>query len=284
MSLAMKYKMKKRACHGGKMAEGGKASTRSMDDFDESMDPKDYEEYKERNPRPHERGVSHVTGHSKESRKAILEQARSIPKPKLPMAEGGEARYKADEGMSKQGRYVRESNFQKDQGYNEDSEGYPYMDRAKDEAHKNMMKESMRENKFPKHFADGGEVDGCPTCGAKQNMEAMHEDDMDFNQHGDSDMGPGGDNGLSPVVHKIMMGRKQGFSEGGKVANKDEPMADFEENSFDDLANRDDLEFHDTAENSGDELGDEREDMDRKDVVSKIMASRKKKDRNPRPA
>jgi hypothetical protein len=45
----------------------------------------------------------------------------------------------------------------------------------------------------------------------------------------------------------------------------------------------DDLEQHYTGENSGDELGNAQEDEDRRDIVSRIMKSRRLKDRLPRP-
>lgn len=97
--------------------------------------------------------------------------------------------------------------------------------------------------------------------------------------------------------HKRVLGeiksQKTGyFSEGGQVANdtdraKDmtDPRDDAGSGRYDDLVNRDDdMEDADyTGANSGDELSDEREDYDRKDIVSQIMKSRKKKDRLPNP-
>lgn len=73
------------------------------------------------------------------------------------------------------------------------------------------------------------------------------------------------------------------YSHGGKVANNTHPFKyEFHTpNEFDDLVNRDNLEFHYTGENSGDYLSDAREDHDRKDMVSKIMKSRAKKDKLP---
>lgn len=75
-----------------------------------------------------------------------------------------------------------------------------------------------------------------------------------------------------------------GYSEGGMVANSDEMEADSSPNEFDDLHLRDDLESSYTGGNSGDELSSMGEDERRKDIVSRIMASRRKKDHNPRPA
>lgn len=88
------------------------------------------------------------------------------------------------------------------------------------------------------------------------------------------------------MVGHIMKKRAHKMSRGGQVAN-DVGMgasADLEDNQFDDLVKRDDLESSYTGANSGDEIGDAREDADRRDIVAMIMKSRKKKDRLPRPA
>lgn len=74
------------------------------------------------------------------------------------------------------------------------------------------------------------------------------------------------------------------YSRGGRVSNDTPISADFADNQFDDLVKDDDLEEHYTGANSGDELGDAQEDEDRDDIVSRIMKSRKLRDRNPRPA
>ena len=68
------------------------------------------------------------------------------------------------------------------------------------------------------------------------------------------------------------------LSKGGMVANQAKSNR-----GTDYLANEDELEFSYTGKNSGDELGDRQEDMDRKDIVSRVMKSRKKKDRLPNP-
>jgi len=123
----------------------------------------------------------------------------------------------------------------------------------------------------------------------KHNSMAMHEDDKDLNQHKVHSM----DSHEDDMVDRIMKKRSPSFegearlySEGGKVANDTHPFeCDFEDpNEFDDLVLRDDLDYEYTGKNSGDELGDEAEDERRADIVSRIMASRRKKDKNPRPA
>ena len=93
------------------------------------------------------------------------------------------------------------------------------------------------------------------------------------------------------MVDRIMYKRSKDFSdldrysEGGKVANQDETTAGFSPNEFDDLHLRDDLSSsYGEDDNSGDALGNDQEDEDRKDIVARIMASRRKKDRLPSPA
>lgn len=87
------------------------------------------------------------------------------------------------------------------------------------------------------------------------------------------------------MVARIMHKRKQ-YSEGGMVANDtgEGQSADELPNQFDDLVLRDDLESSSDGANNGDALGDKQEDEDRADIVAKIMRSRSKKDRMPRPA
>lgn len=117
----------------------------------------------------------------------------------------------------------------------------------------------------------------------RPNDAAMLEDDKDLNQHGEEDCGPygamahGGD-----IVDRVMAKR---YSEGGKVANATPITAGFKPDEFDDLVLRDGLSSnYGDDDNSGDALGNEREDADRRDIVSRIMASRAKRDRMPRPA
>ncbi len=108
--------------------------------------------------------------------------------------------------------------------------------------------EKVNKIKDPERYAEGGEVE---------------DDDM---------------------ISRIMKKRAGHYSEGGRVANEDHIEADFKENEFDDLPLDDHLEEHYTGANSGDELGNEQEDEDERDVVARIMRSRGKKDRMPRPA
>lgn len=83
------------------------------------------------------------------------------------------------------------------------------------------------------------------------------------------------------LVDRIMEKR---FSKGGMVANEtDVAAADEMPAQFDDLVLDDDLSFSETGANSGDELGDAREDEDRRDIVAQVMKKRNKQ-HNPRPA
>lgn len=134
----------------------------------------------------------------------------------------------------------------------------------------------------------------------KPDMMAMEEDSRKLNQHGDEEEGPQGtwmaeggmltDDGYQDEDHemdmvgRIMSQRQKMFSKGGRVANQDSIEAGFSPNEFDDLHLRDELESSYTGANSGDELSSDGEDERRRDMVSRIMASRRKKDKLPRPA
>ncbi len=158
--------------------------------------------------------------------------------------------------------------------------------------------------KKKKKMADGGQVTpGQPTPptlpGAQSAQDSMRkafnfskggavaEDDKDLNQHPvmtKEDM-------YDDLVDRIMMHKSQDYSnearlsEGGMIGNEvDIDSADHMPAQYDDLVLNDNLESHYTGENSGDEIGDEQEDEDRKSIVSRIMKSNRKKDRNPRPA
>lgn len=164
------------------------------------------------------------------------------------------------------------------------------------------------------NFADGGVAQHCPHCGnyadggmvgakasgyethegndVQHNSSAMSEAGKDLNQH----MPMVSDSNEDGMVDRIMMKRSKNFSgldrysKGGQVANQEHgennnEMAGFSPNEFDDLVLRDDLESdYGDDDNAGDALGNAQEDEDRSDIVSKIMKSRAKKDKLPRPA
>ncbi len=83
------------------------------------------------------------------------------------------------------------------------------------------------------------------------------------------------------IVDRVMAKK---YSKGGMVANDTDPSADALPNEFDDLVLRDDLESSYTGKDSGDELGNAQMDDDNDDIVSRVMRSRKLKDKMPRPA
>jgi hypothetical protein len=159
--------------------------------------------------------------------------------------------------------------------------------------------------KRSKKMAEGGAVkeeksgyEPMPKEMVKHNHMAMEEDDRDLDQHGEEEEGPegawmakGGFIGSrqgpeheEDMIGRIMKQRQHMYSKGGEIANDTPPMADGDDADYDYLAKHDGLEFSYTGKNSGDELGDEQEDHDRHDIVAKIMKSRGKKDRMPRPA
>lgn len=116
---------------------------------------------------------------------------------------------------------------------------------------------------------------------ASQEMDCADCSSGHCDVHG-ADMGQ--DDG--DIVDRIMRKGMNKMSKGGMVANQehgpmDEDLADFSKNEFDDLVLRDDLDQSYTGANSGDEIGDGQEDEDRRDIVSRIMKSRKMKDKMP---
>lgn len=172
------------------------------------------------------------------------------------MAKGGEVKdhakgvhkqsiFSENPGVSSAGKMVRNS---KDKDIDKHSRGMSGL--AAKFKHQDVMEEqkSMPKPKLP--MAEGGMVD-----------EEDH-DDMD-------------------MVGRIM----QRYSRGGQVAN-DVGVSEADElpAEYDDLVLRDDLESHYDAEDSGDMDGDAAQDARDADVVARVLASRRKKDRMPRPA
>lgn len=158
--------------------------------------------------------------------------------------------------------------------------------------HQALLEEirSMK-GRFPKKFAKGGSVDmqasgyqAMPEEHEVHNEAAMRMDARKLGQHGAAEEGAGDMNHLNPVVRKIMMGRMKGYSKGGVVSNEQSMHADELPNEFDELVLDGGEDFSYTGANSGDELGNAGEDERRRSVVARVMASRRKKDRNPSPA
>lgn len=154
-------------------------------------------------------------------------------------------------------------------------------DMAKQEHHKVLH--DMKHMKKPHLYADGGFIDEEEASGYHE-MPSKDEEEPDVYRGYMAQGGSVEDEGPDDMVGRIMKHRMKGYSKGGRVSNETPITADFEPNQFDDLVSRDDLEHHYTGKNSGDEIGDEQEDEDRRDIVKRIMRSRHKKDRMPHPA
>jgi hypothetical protein len=184
------------------------------------------------------------TENAKDSHRQVLDQMKSMKKPEL-YAEGGEAAYKSGYGSRDQD-FQSGVHSQAARGSIGTSTAGAVTRRGGDS--KPIHKENLAKLKGmekPKLYAEGGDVDD----------EETH-----------------------PMVSKVMMSR------GGMIANEDEPEADSMPAEFDDLALDDHLEGTNSGAADGDEIGDEQETDDRHDIVAKILSSRKKKDRMPRPA
>lgn len=119
--------------------------------------------------------------------------------------------------------------------------------------------------------SEGGEVEKDKVEGMIDKILGRHDDEYE------EDEGEDGEDD-EDIIARIL---SKHYSEGGQVANDTSPEADSKPNEFDDLVLRDDLEDHYTGENSGDELGNEELDSEDEDIISRIMRSRMKKDRNP---
>jgi len=125
----------------------------------------------------------------------------------------------------------------------------------------------------------------CSGGACEHPMHAMADGGMlDEEDMAREDAGGAGDHDLD-MVGRIMQ-KRQAYSKGGQVANDtgEGYDADRKPNQFDDLVLRNTLESSYTGKNSGDELGNARTEQDEKDIVSKIMKSRRLKGRMPSPA
>ncbi len=138
-------------------------------------------------------------------------------------------------------------------------------DSAKAEHHKVLGE--MRSMKKPNLMAEGGEVE---EMGEYDPMEHPVPEDNEAANMEDADM-----------IARIMHSRKK-YSKGGQVAN-DVGIAEADEKpaEYDDLVLDDNLEDDSGAGNEHGDAAQHERDMD---VVAKIISSRKKKDKLPRPA
>lgn len=141
------------------------------------------------------------------------------------------------------------------------------------------------------NFADGGAMP-CKACGyheggfVEEEMASGYGDNPEVRpdymfKHPVENQSHDGDD----MIDGIMMSRAKGYSEGGQVANDTESVnVDDMDSQYDELVKDDDLESSYDAKNSGDEDGNEELDKEDDDMVSDVMKSRKKKDKNPSPA
>lgn len=207
--------------------------------------------------------------------KKVLGEIMSMPKPDL-MAEGGETEemhhspYGGSANMSKGASRFR--NEGKQEGINRSRSVYTPGESG--------MGYSVRASKYGGVSSRTGEDrTGDYTEAKKMAYQTLKEQRNVAHRNDREYLAEGGE--IDPIIHKIMMGRAKGYSEGGQVANETPPDAEFEPNEFDDLVLRDDTEPHYDLE---DGPGDSQEDEDRHDIVRRIMKSRAKKDRMPSPA
>lgn len=131
------------------------------------------------------------------------------------------------------------------------------------------------------HYAEGGEVAPKPSPTPKEKPHLTHEQEEELKGI-PAPMAEGGEvhEGFKDdLVNRIMKKLSP-----GQEANATPPIADELPAEYDDLVLDDNLEStYGDDDNSGDALGNAQEDEDRRDIVSRIMASRKKKDRLPNP-
>lgn len=198
--------------------------------------------------------------------KPSLSISYALKKKAKKMADGGDV--KSDMLRSQEHAQSGQKAVHTERGAFGNPHGAPSVKSHSKKEHERVISE-LRSMKKPNLLAEGGMID---------DEEMMPEDTV----HGEQD-----DSHMMDMIDHIMNKRKM-MSEGGKVANSGmgelDEMADGQVNNFDDLSLRDDLESSYTGANSGDEIGNEGEDDRRSDIISRIMASRKKKDRMPRPA
>lgn len=165
--------------------------------------------------------------------------------------------------MKKKAKKMAEGGMMTDDGYQSPNKGHT--------VHIHVNPQANVEE--PGMYAEGGEAkEKCMNCGGSMPCVAHGGMMGEQTEAHDEDM-------VDRIMNKRMMPSKETkgalYSEGGKVSNESEEMADEDPNEFDDLALRDDLEFKDTGANSGDEDGSKlNQDDDDEDMVGRIMKKR----------
>jgi hypothetical protein len=248
MSLSVAYAMKRKK----KMAEGGEAEHEDGTEMEKVEMPRDRMDVRAM--------AMHKSKEAAEKRERAIgkfhsDETHSYMPPKAP-------------GVRRDERATEESD--RDLGQHGEDEVADYGEDREDTPH--PMDAHAVENQ------SGGEDEDMIGRIMKKRQEHFAEGGMSGMSSAKSDPA------MPDQKHMCSGGDCQHFSHGGKVANSDEEITDDMPAQYDDLHLDDDLSDSDTGANSGDELGDKQEDEDRSDIVSRIMASRKKKDRMPRPA
>lgn len=258
-ALAIAYSMKRKA-KAKKMAEGGDAdSGKNRKDFEKGVHKPafdmQYHQGTSHAGRDAKYGGAYFRQTAKAQHRNKLEELRSMKKPKL-MAHGGMAEHHYDSG----GDVAAEPTptFGSDSGAKALFEGFGNI-------------AGTRSGGGEEEDKGGGGGEG----GASGMMKMLPMLAMAAAHGG--------------IVDRIMSKRANHYSKGGMVANGGDAdfdnLADSRPANYDDLSLRDTLESHyGDDDNSGDALGNEQEDHDRHDIVARILKSRAKKDRMPRPA
>lgn len=133
------------------------------------------------------------------------------------------------------------------------------------------------------HVNPNHEAEAAHVIGQAKKRRMTHEEYLNDQESGYSDEDK---TKIRQGIKKQHIKDPGSYSEGGRVANDTGEGFDADEmpNQFDDLVLRDNLESSYDGSNAGDYLDNDRENEDRHDIVARIMASRKKKDKLPRPA
>jgi len=170
-----------------------------------------------------------------------------------------------------------------DTGYSNIPLKKPQLDPDGNPIRTSFAKGGMVDRILAKKYYIGGDVEGADEEGAQKNerMAQITSQYPDEKQMKDEDSGSmeAGAYAKGGMIDRIM---SKCYSEGGKVANSTTVMADELPAEYDYLVTNDDLDGSQPEDSN--EHGDPMEMARREDIVSRIMRSRAKKDKLPRPA
>lgn len=261
-NMAVAYAMNKKR---KKMADGGAADEGPSEKENQNGVHKIVPNYdREHNEIKHGQSEARY-GNKKDAHKMVLEELRSMPKPKLKgLADGGEA---DDNVMGKIGSWI-------DNKVGNPEPKAKSMPTGQNTTGANILGNSYNQTvasqRPPQRHADGGFIGSHQDDCTEDCNDPAHLPEMHGQEHDD-------------MVSRAMMK----YAKGGMIANGGEDlmshMADSKPNNFDYLAMEDDQKMHDSGADDGDEHGDARLDHDNDDIVARAMRSRAKKDRLPSP-